>query len=362
MKVNILFFCPREVNVTMGGIERVTDTLARHLIKNGFNVVFLSVERTCSKEYESVAQQYFTKEAGNEEWILEIIKKHRISIIINQMSFFHFCSKKALPCNVRVITVMHDSYYAMYNRLQFGFIRRLHWKYVIQRMLRQTYRDSDKIVLFVPEFVDEYRYFCPSAKKDKFVIIPNFNSFSHVDISAKEKKLLWVGRHAETNKRTTDMLKIWAKLENIFPDWSLDVLGDGPDGDVVRDFHARLNLKRCKLCGIQNPEEFYKKASFVCVTSAFESFGMILTEGMQYGCIPFAYDSYTAVRSIINDGIDGILIKPFDTDEYAEKLAALMKNEKKRKEMSNAAVLSVKRFDAERIMPIWIELVNGLCS
>ena len=361
MKPNILFFCPREVNVAMGGIERVTDTMARHLIKEEYRVVVMSVERTCEKEYDCVAPQYFTQGSGNEQLILEVIRQHNITVVINQMGFFSYCSKSALPATVKVITVMHDSYYAMYSRLQFNFLRKWNWKRLISKSLRNTYDQSDKIVVFVPPFIDEYRFFCPYAEDEKFVVIPNFNSFENPRPVQKDKKLVWVGRHAEWNKRTTDMLKIWSVLEPKFPEWSIDILGDGPDGDNVRKLHKKLNLQRCRLCGTKDPRPYYEKASFVCMTSAFESFGMVLTEGMQHGCVPVAYDSYTAVRYIIHDGTDGLLVQPFNTEEYANKLARLMENDKERERMSVAARESVKQYDVTNVLPKWIELIENQC-
>ena len=360
MKQNILFFCPREVNATMGGIERVTETLARFLIKEGYNVVFMSVEHTCDKMYDCVAPQYFTRDTGNEQWILEIIRKHDIKVVINQMGFFCYCPKSSLPADVRVITVMHDSYYAMYPRLQLNFFRKWNWRRVISKLMRRTYDQSDKLVVFVPPFKDEYKYFCPYAKDEKFVVIPNFNSYSSPAVVQKEKKLLWVGRHAELNNRTREMLMIWSKLEDRFPEWSVDILGDGPDGEDVRKLHKALNLKRCNLCGVKDPKPFYERASFICMTSAFESFGMVLTEGMQHGCVPVAYDSYTAVRYIVHNGEDGLLVSPFDIDEYADKLASLMENDEEWNRMSVAAIESVKQFDAEAIMPKWIEMIEDL--
>lgn len=357
---NILIFCPREVNVNMGGIERVTDTLARFLINKGYNVVFMSVEHTCSEEYKCVAPQYFTKKSGNIEWILSIIKKHEITLIINQMGLFKYCSKTSLPSNVKVITVMHDSYYAMYQRLQLNFLRKWNWKRVMKKSMQNIYEQSDKIVVFVPPFVNEYQYFFPKAKTEKFVVIPNTNSFNCVQQHPKEKMVVWVGRHSNWHKRTTDILKIWSKIESRFPNWKLYILGDGPDGNEVRRLHSSLSLKNCYICGVVDPNPFYEKASILCVTSAFESFGMILTEGMQYGCVPITYDSYTAVRYIINDGRDGILVTPFDLDEYAEKLSHLMEDEEMRHRLSKAAIESVKQYDAENVMPKWLELIESI--
>ena len=357
---SILFFCPREVNATMGGIERVTDTLARHLIAAGYNVVFMSVERTCNEAYHCVAPQYFVRPSGNEQLILEVIRKHDIGLIVNQMGLFSYCAKASLPAHVKVITVMHDSYYAMYPRLQLNFLRRWNWRRVIRKLMRNIYDQSDKIVLFVPPFKDEYRFFCPYATDDKFAVIPNFNSYDHPHLMTKEKKLLWVGRHAEWHKRTTDMLKIWQKLESQFPDWSLDILGDGPDGKTVRKLYDKWHMERCHLRGVVNPEPYYEKAAIVCMTSSFESFGMVLTEGMQHGCVPVAYDSYTAVRYIIHDGYDGLLVSPFNIDEYAAQLSGLMQHADERERLSAAALESVKQFDASRIVPQWLALIESM--
>lgn len=359
MKPNILFFCPREVNSMMGGIERVTDLLARYLIKKGYKVVFISVERTCDNEYDCVAPQYFTRDFGNEQFILEVIRQYNITVVINQMGFFSYCPKSSQPDTVKVITVMHDSYYAMYSRLQLNLIRKWNWRRVISNSMQTIYDRSDKIVVFFPSFKDEYRFFCPYAKDEKFAVIPNPNSFENPGLVLKEKKILWVGRHSEWHKRTSDMLKIWSRLESHFPEWSIDILGDGPDGDSIRKLHKELNLQRCYLRGTQDPKPYYEKAAFVCMTSAFESFGMVLTEGMQYGCIPIAYDSYTAVRYIIQNGKNGVLVQPFNIEEYANKLAQLMEDEDERKRLSDVARESVKQFDSQNVFPKWIELIEN---
>lgn len=49
-------------------------------------------------------------------------------------------------------------------------------------------------------------------------------------------------------------------------------------------------------------------------------FSYVLIEAMQYGVVPFAFDSYKAASDIIKDGVDGFLISPFDVEKYSEKL------------------------------------------
>lgn len=357
---NVLIFSPREINTNMGGVERVSNALAKELSKVGHSVTFLSVDKTNNGEYEQHITQFFLEQGKAQEQILEIIDRHKINIIINQFVLLSYISRSAIPDDVKIVSVIHDSYYAMFSRLKLNWLRRWNWKRVIKKMLSSVYFQSDKVVLFVPEFKDEYRFFFPKATDDKFVIIPNFNSFDNVNVVPKEKNLLWVGRHAEWHKRTTDMLKIWSRLEDRYPDWSLDILGDGPDGKMVRILQAKLGLKRCFFRGVQDPKNYYEKAAFICMTSSFESWGMVLTEGMQHGCVPLAYDSYTALRYIIRDGEDGRLITPFDTDEYVRQLAILMENDVERERLSKAAIESVKLYDAEKVMLRWIELIESL--
>lgn len=360
MKKNILFYSSREINPNMGGIERVTDTLAHYLNKEGYGIVYLVLERTGGADYTCDFPQYFIERKNTREQVCNIVRRHNITICINQDGGGGAGVMGLLPQEVRIITVLHDSKYAMYKRLTLGWLRKFRWKYLTTMGLRKVFKVSDKIVLFFDEFVNEIRFFVRNAPSEKFTIIPNFNSYQEVGEYPKENRIVWVGRHAEWHKRTSDMLKIWKKLENRFPEWQLDVLGDGPDGDKIRDLHKFLGLNRCNLCGTKAPRSYYEKASIFCMTSSFESFGMVLTESMQYGCVPMAYDSYTAVRHIIHDDNDGFLVKPFDIDEYAEKLANLMADVDLRTRMAAAAKESVKRYDAEKIMPLWIKLIEEL--
>lgn len=62
------------------------------------------------------------------------------------------------------------------------------------------------------------------------------------------------------------------------------------------------------------------------MTSTFEGFGLVLVEAMQHGCVPIAFDSYPAVRDIISHGENGILIPPFQEEDYSNAIMALTNN------------------------------------
>ena len=54
----------------------------------------------------------------------------------------------------------------------------------------------------------------------------------------------------------------------------------------------------------QDPRPFYKSASLFLLTSIVEGWALTLTESMQTGVVPLAFDSYPAVRSIIHCAIE----------------------------------------------------------
>ena len=87
---------------------------------------------------------------------------------------------------------------------------------------------------------------------------------------------------------------------------------------------------------------------------------MVLTEAMHHGVVPMAFNSYGSVTDIIDDDINGFLVKPFDDKEYADKLVVLMSNEDKYTKMSRAAMTKSVTFSKEIIVEKWCNLVENL--
>lgn len=96
----------------------------------------------------------------------------------------------------------------------------------------------------------------------------------------------------------------------------------------------------------------------MCLTSIYEGWGMVLTEAMQFGCVPIAFDSFPAVRDIIIPNETGILVKPFSKKEYIFKLTHLMEDDNYRNQLSQKGFEYVKKFDTSNILPKWIELIE----
>lgn len=363
--MNILIFAAREFNPIMGGIERVSSQLAIFLKEKGHNVYFLCGLKTNGPEYTPSTKQFFLPNGfkgnkENREYILNLIDKYNINVIINQTDFGSLFSRSYIPKKIKIVSVIHNSYKAMLMAKP-NLYKKLRYRLAMSYFLSKVALMSDKIIVFSEKFISEYKYFCKLPIRNKFAIIPNFNTYPEVEnYDKKEKIVLYVGRLFNENKRVDRLLNIWKKIECKNKEWYLNIIGDGEDREMLYDLSKSLNLKRVNFLGATNPEENYKKASIFCMTSSYESFGMVLTEAMQFGVVPILFNSYATASEIVNNNNDGFLINPFDLNEYSLKLIELINNEQLREKMSNNAKLSVKKFSIDNIGSLWIKLLNSI--
>lgn len=394
--MNILFVFDMPIVPSNGGVERLTHTLTINLIKEGYNVSFLSRNyRPDSQIQNIVAKQYYfpTKDiydTNNVEFYHKLISELQIDIVINQNgaeeSSYLFCE---VPMGVKLITVNHTypmlNYYTMsqsMKNLVYDYTAKNITRYVIKGLLHPlrcligkrkvknklnrlyTYilQKSDKMVVLSPAYFKDIE-FATSGKCDysKLVAIPNVNSFSdETDIQYKKKQILYVGRFTIKEKRPDRVLHIWKRLYKQYPDWEFIIIGGQSElyQKYMSRFIQRKKLERISIKTGVDVKPYYRQAALSCLVSNYEGFGLVLTEAMQCGTVPVAFNSYGAAADIINDAHNGYLISPFDYDKFADKLSLLMSDEDLRSRMSKNAVNSVKRFNFENIYPQWKKLLN----
>ena len=170
----------------------------------------------------------------------------------------------------------------------------------------------------------------------------------------KEKLVLFVGRIHYHDKNIPALLDIWKRIEKQNTEYTLCIVGDGADRKRLEKDIARLGLKHVRLEGMQkNVADYYKKASFLFLTSQ-EGWGLVLVEAMEYGCIPFAFDSYSSAKEIILDKKNGFLVPPKNNALYADTaLASFSMEEKELEPMRKTGYEHIKQFDVETVAARW---------
>ena len=382
--MNIVFAYPTGLNPQKGGVERITDIIAKILLKRGYTIFYLNWKRE-QDNYEYPVPvidlpSSNLEDPNNLEVYNRFLKENRIDVIINQHGLYegtYFLSQVKVQ-NVKIISVLHSDPFGYYNHL-FADLMTLRDSSIKEKVKRVArfflYRKVKKIIhrslVNHYTFIQEHpQYVCLLSESynerleeycdlpdNYFISIPNPNTYENIEIIPhKEPILLFVGRLDNRSKKLFTLIDIWYRLCKLYPQWKLIIVGDGPDKDVL--INKAKDISNIEFKGYQDPREYYEKASIFCMTSIFEGFPMCLTEAMQFGCVPIAFDSFSAVYDIIKPGETGELVKSFDKKEYVGKLIHLIDDETYRKKLSKNAFQYVKRYDIANILPKWIELIE----
>jgi len=382
-KISILIYNGNEPLPKQGGMERVTDSLAKGLKEKGINVILLCKNRNRLGEiYTSPVPLYFIPDNNPQEYIKQIILNNNITHIIDQgegeiIGRFGFFKKRDIFFkDIVMIAVQHSSAMSIinnyriimkksYNNKCFNYIynniillfRKIHSTNIIKSRYKELNSNYDKIVTLSPSFIDDFIKFNHQANKDKLIAIPNMNSYETINNLDKENRVLFVGRLNSEVKGCDKLLRIWKEATKDIKDWHLDIVGDGPDKQDLIELAKELNIENCTFHGFSNPQPFYEKAQIFCMTSIYEGFGMVLTEAMQHGVVPMAFNSYSSVYDIITDNKDGYIIPAFDEKEYAKKLLELIKNKEIIIKYAQDAKISSERFSKENVLNQWTNLI-----
>ena len=395
--MSILFFFDSPIIPHIGGVQRVTDILTLEFVKRGHNVIFLCSRDSYDNEteYKYVAPQYFVdfKKTTVKEDIKQIIDKYNIDLIINQFTFNNLRNSILLfGCvdeRVKKISCFHNDPFHFLNKERrmeiskspHGIIPIL-MKYltilfpVIYRTLKLRKHKkhfaaissiSDKFCLLSDRFISEYTSIMKLNinKSTKICSINNPNTFDcsteMEDKQEKQKIILYVGRLKNPQKRPLDFIKMWKILSTENPDWRAVVIGDGDEYHRLKKYINNNQIPRIELAGNQkNVSKFYDTATFVCLTSNHEGWGMVLGEGMAKGCIPVAYDTYSSVHDIIDDGKNGIVSYAFSPLNMADRINAIICDDILRLKLSKAAQQKISNFTVERIVNQWEELIGSI--
>lgn len=190
----------------------------------------------------------------------------------------------------------------------------------------------------------------------KVSVMPNPNSFTPSKVtSAESKKVIAVGRYSAP-KRFDNLLLIWSKITHRYPDWTLEIWGEGSERKILENLIEKLDIKDTAfLKGFTpNVEEHLLTSSVFALTSDFEGFPLVVLEAMVCGLVPVCFACQTGPKDIITDGEDGFLVPMNNTDMFAEKLTFLMENSGSRAAMAQKAIKRADDFTPDKIGQRWM--------
>lgn len=175
------------------------------------------------------------------------------------------------------------------------------------------------------------------------------------------KRVIAVGR-LEKEKNFEDLVLAWKKVSSRHPDWRLDLFGDGSRKGMLRGMISKLGMEGLvTLRGSSGRiASEYLGSSAVVMSSKREGFPLVLVEGSSFGLPLISYDCPTGPSEIIEDGVNGLLVKTGDTARLSDAICRVIEDEDLRKRMGAAALRTSQRFSLPVIMGQWIRLFSEL--
>lgn len=389
--MNILFLMK---GYDVGGIEIVAATLSSCFVRHGHHVVIatfnppkeLTVARTDSRVKIHTLDEFQCTDK-NVASLRKVLLENHIEVVINQWGLpFVPCktlnkAKKGL--DVKTIAVYHNQIdtNARIKDVEIALekcsnplkrclllLKKTVFTKITSRSMAYVYHHTDLYQVLSPSYVPLFSKFTGIRQPDHLMVQTNPVTLDaaafEYSFAKKQKEIIYLGRIDYNQKRVYRVIDTWARLETKFPDWKLTIVGDGTERKNIERQVKDYGLLRVKFEGFQQPQPYYERASILLLTSEYEGFPLVLAECMSFGVIPVVYDSYSAVRDIIDDGKDGIVIpyhsEGYRADEATTLVAGIMEDEAQREKMARTAVAKSKEYSLERIYEEWMETFKKL--
>lgn len=231
------------------------------------------------------------------------------------------------------------------------------------KIIKKTIKSLKNIDYFMPVSKELYEFYKDKIEA-KCMYIPNALDFEPTQIAKLDNKnIIAVGRLAK-EKGFSDLIEIFSRLMNNDNKLKLRIVGEGSERQTLQNKIQELNLQEnVELCGNKNKEELnklYLSSSIYLMTSYTESFGLVLLEAGSYGIPCVAFDSAQGAKEIIDDGVNGFLIKNRDMEIFINKVRKLLEDEELRKKMGLAGIEKAEHYKKKNIAKEWKRFIGEI--
>lgn len=246
--------------------------------------------------------------------------------------------------------------------------REISEKETLKKKIKNFYREynAKKLIERYDNFLvlteeDKKNWDGKEEKCDKIKVINNPLTFFPNKVSLlDQKKVISLGRLHE-GKGYDILIDVWEKVNKLYPDWTLEIYGEGAERKKLQEKIDKKGLTRnFKLMGkTDNVYDKLNNSSIYIMSSRYEGFGIVLIEAMSCGLPVISFDCPCGPKDIIKNGKNGFLCKFNDIETMAEKIIYLIKNEEERKRMGNISREMSSNYFEDKIMNQWKELYES---
>lgn len=224
-------------------------------------------------------------------------------------------------------------------------------------------RYLDSLVLVSDSLRNFYKKKMKEKKiKCKCVFIPNMlDEIPEKTSNLANKRMISVGRLSK-EKGYVDLIDIFYEFHKKYPDWHLDIVGDGALKNKIVDRIYQYQLTDAiTVHGYLRKKELnqlFSKSSLYLMTSYTESFGIVLIEAMSYGIPCLAFTSAEGANDLITNDQNGYLIENRDFQEMIHKMEDLVSDKEKRIQLGQKAREFSLKYSSDIVKKDWLTLLK----
>lgn len=342
-----------------GGTERVTSVLANELVKRNYKVSIISCQGGQAAKFPLDKNIVLYSLHGE-------VKK--ISAF-RRWSSFKMIKKYVCENRIDLMIAVDVALYLYLLPLQImGKCKNIAWEHFnlsinTNRLARISRwfaaQTADCIVVLTDNDKKNYFEHFTNIKKLERIYNP-ITTQNKAKSGLKCKKVVAVGRLTE-QKGFDILIEIWAKIENMVPEWELNIYGKGPLENDLKKRIQYLELERVNLGGyVENIEKVFLDASIFVLSSRYEGFVLVLLEALSKGLPCVCFNCKEGPSEVIIDGENGFLIENGNIDGFAQRLLLLMENQELLKSISENTEKGLEKFKPEVIFEEWVKLLDNL--
>lgn len=357
-----------------GGIENAVTTLANSL-NSKYDIEIISVykrfDEPVFKLNKNIKVKYLISHSdiklADSKNLLDYLKllflKRKDSFLETRLvkKFIKKCqSDIIISTNIKYNLIIGK--YASNESLKIGWEHKYHNnnKKYIKKVIASTI-NLDYFVL-ISNFL--YKFYSERVvdTKCQYVYIPN--ALANIPKKTSElnsKNIISIGKLSK-EKAYIDLVEIFKYVSLKYPDWKLNIIGDGPERNLVEEKIKKYQLtENVILHGFQDKnyiKKFFEQSSIFIMSSTTESFGIAILEAFSYGVPCVAFDDALGAKELISNNWDGYLISNFDKEKMTKKIIDLIKNDNRRIIMGNNAHKKSLKYSPDTVRDMWLEVLQ----
>ncbi|MCQ2238172.1 MAG: glycosyltransferase [Bacteroidaceae bacterium] len=172
--------------------------------------------------------------------------------------------------------------------------------------------------------------------------------------NTKAKKFLTIGRMVPLHKGFDILIKAFAIFAQKNQDWTLDIVGDGPEKEKVEEIIHKYNLdSRITIHPFTNQiQRYYSAASIYILSSRWEGMPLVLAEAMAHG-LPIISSDISISKELLNNKTFAQLFPNGNFEKLSECMLNMIHSDLETKSKE-----SLKKSEDYNDFSAWLQVIN----